>query len=118
MKKTALTMFLLMGLAITCVAGVIKLDMAPQGTSYSITNGAGSVEYKTVLIKYDGASTNTVTFSKTDANGTFLIGSTSATNAAAATDVWENSYTIPFELNDVFVIGTTDTNLVLEIITE
>jgi len=116
--KKMFALIALVAVAVVAVADVIKIDMADYGTSYTITNGAGSVQYKTVLIKYDNASTNTVTFSKTDANATFQIDTEVSSNAAAASDIWENPYTIPFEACDVFVVGTTDTNIVLEIITE
>jgi hypothetical protein len=117
MKKTFIG-FIAVLVAIAAFAETYTISMGDTGTSYSITNGAGTRQFKTVLIQYLAASTNTVTLSKITGTGTFVIGTEASTNAAATTDVWENDYTIPFEAGDIFKVASTDTNCVIEIITE
>jgi len=92
-------------------------DMADYGTTLSITNAtADPVHFSTALIKYDGASTNTITFSKAYDGITYQFDTENSSSTTAASDVWENPYKIPFYPSEVLVIGTTDTNVVIQLI--
>ena len=104
MKKTILMIL------VACALSVLAFDMADYGTSRTITNEAASATMGDVLITYDAATTNTITFDVILADGiTYRIGSSAVVNAQydSARDL------IPMALKsgEKWKISTTDTNV-------
>lgn len=104
-----------------------NIDMADYGTSVTITNDAASTRagygrgltMGDVLISYDGASTNTITFDVTLASGaTYRIGSDSVTNTVAPKSDARDLIPRVLKNGEAWVITTTDTNVVMNIIIE
>jgi len=103
--------------AVNVTTGPAVYDMASYGTTLSVTNASSAVvHFATALIAYDNKSTNTVSFSKIDGGTTFLMDTEVSSSTTATTDVWENPFDVPFYPGDVLKIGTTDTNIVINLI--
>ena len=101
----------------TVKKGQATYNMNTYGTALTVTNNTGEVVYfDLALIKYNAGATNAVTFSKISGGVTYLLETKSSTNSSAATAIWEPSVRVPFYPFDVLSIGTTATNMAINIV--